>query len=175
MVCKKISGMKTTWADVANSNSFNDTLDTKLTKEDSKFSVLEKKIMKFLGPYDIAKEFLSWSLTQMSSVDDSESSNTDSSDADTSVSKTSVDYPESGYDDIVLEEYLNGAVIIMNLDKWINPTKPIDVDLEKRRLLAFKDYVKINKLAYKRIFVKSTIQCKKSITNHGLITFRTKS
>ena len=63
----------------------------------------------------------------------------------------------------------------MNLNKWINPEDTIDVDLEKRRVLAFKDYCQVNNLEYKGIFVKSTDECPKSITNDGLITFRTKS
>ena len=148
--------MKATWLAVANSDQFLDGLEKEIKDENDQFVKLEEEVLNFLEPYEVAKEFLSWTLTQMPNATDS-------------------DYPEAGYDDIVLEEYLTGSVIIMNLNKWINPEDTIDVDLEKRRVLAFKDYCQVNNLEYKRIFVKSTDECPKSITNDGFITFRTKS
>ena len=48
----------------------------------------------------------------------------------------------------------------------------IDIDLEKRRVLAFRDYCETNDLPFQRIIVKSTSECAYSITNDGYITFR---
>ena len=76
--------------------------------------------------------------------------------------------------DIVLEEYLTGAVIIMNLDLWINRTVSINNEIEKRKIFAFKYYCTKNNLAYRRIFVKATTDCKESITNEDPLTFRKK-
>ena len=171
--------MKATWLEVANNDKFSIEMEEKLKSEENQLTILQEQVYAFLMPYEDAKEFLSWTLTQM-----------------THVKEEGGRYPEAGYDDIVLEEYLKGAVMIMNLDKWIpeNPEnnifqsqeeertksssenktkeKRIDVDLEKRRVLAFRDYCKTNDVPFQRIIVKSTIECSHSITNDGFITFR---
>ena len=89
-VCGIISTMKATWLAVANSDQFLDGLEKEIKNENDQFVKLEEEVLNFLEPYEVAKEFLSWTLTQMPNATDS-------------------DYPEAGYDDIVLEEYLTGS------------------------------------------------------------------
>ena len=165
-VCGQISDMKGIWAGIANKGSFDDEFEEELKKENGNFTDLETDVNNILAPYLQAHEFLSWTLATM----------------DKTVEKDEPVYPEAGYDDIVLEEYLDGAVIIMNLDQWLSQAdeeKQIDMeffdpDVEKRRILAFKDYCKEHDLNFRRIFIKSTKEVPNSITNDGLVTFRKK-
>ena len=156
--CSKISKMKSTWEKIANEGTFDSSLENELNKENTKFIEIEKDVNKSLLPFQNAQEFLSWSLAQFKSTNQTESS---------------MEYPENGYDDIVLEEYLkNGTVVIFNLDKWINSASEVDSDLEKRRILAFKEFCLINNTPFQRIFV-ITAQAK-SIGNDRFVTFRQK-
>ena len=159
--------MKGTWADIANNGTFDTKLEAELDKENESFITLETEVNDKLTLYLQAHEFLSWTIATMN----------------ISMEEDRPVYPEAGYDDIVLEEYLNGAVIIMNLDQWLNKTtdeeKRVDMtlydpDVEKRRILAFKDYCTEHHLDFRRIFIKSTNEVPNSITNDGLITFRKK-
>lgn len=158
--------MKGIWAGIANKSSFDDEFEDELNKENPNFTTLETDVNNILAPYLQAHEFLSWTLATM----------------DKTLEKDEPVYPEAGYDDIVLEEYLDGAVIIMNLDQWLSKADSeiqidmefFDPDVEKRRILAFKDYCKEHDLNFRRIFIKSTNEVPNSITNDGLVTFRKK-
>ena len=94
-VCNTIGKMKKTWEDVADSGSFDEVLEKELNNEDSQFSDLETDVNTKLNPYKKAQEFLSWTIATIDSTSDIYQNST---------------YPEEGFDDIVLEEYLDGSV-----------------------------------------------------------------
>ena len=120
-VYEKISKMKTTWENVAKSGKFNQSLETTINSEQEILNDLEKNVNEFLEPYENAREFFSWTLTELASIQN---------DSDLS------EYPTNGYDDIVLEEYLqSGAVIIMSFDRWIKKGSIVNSDLERRRII----------------------------------------
>ena len=159
--------MKVKWAEIANAGKFDSELQPEIDRENNQYIDLQKKVEDKLHLYLQAQEFLSWTLATMNKTAENDHPA----------------YPEAGYDDIVLEEYLNGAVIIMNLDQWLNKTTEkknkidmalYDPDVAKRQILAFKDFCNENKLDFRRIFIKSANEVPKSITNDGLITFRKK-
>ena len=156
--CSRISKMKSTWEKIANEGTFDAALENELHKENKILNELEENVNQSLAPFQSAQEFLSWSLAQLKSTNQSD---------------FSMEYPENGFDDIVLEEYLKtGSVIIFNLEKWINSASQVDSDLEKRRILAFKDFSFNNNAPFRRIFIITAQQ--KSIGSDRFVTFRQK-
>lgn len=163
-VCSKIDSMKATWIKIANSGNFDETLENQLAEENKDFHDLEKDVNSILSPFEKAQEFLSWTFNQMNDIIGDEDIQ---------------DYPESEFDDIVLEEYLtSGAIIIINLNKWIGQHQMVDSDLEKRRILAFKDYCRRKNVIDKQFIYRRFFLVDKqanSIANDGFVTFREKT
>ena len=157
-VCQRISDMTATWKQIADSKAFNATFENELTSERNNFMELEKEIFQTLEPFETAREFYDWTNSQMKTL----------------TNNSIPEYSESGYDDIILEEYLSGTVIIMNIDLWIHQAASINTDIEKIRIFAFKDFCMTEKLPYRRIFLKTTIDCPKSLTNKDPVDFRKK-
>ena len=122
-VCNKISEMKSTWEDVAHFGYFNSSLENVLSEQRKPLEELQQNVSLFLNPFQKAREFLTWTWTQTRSITDLEGLDP---------------YPSSEYDDIILEEYLiSGAVIILNLNTWIENSTFLNWDLESRRIIGF--------------------------------------
>ena len=99
----EIDIMKSTWNKIANTATLSSKLDDELSRENMDFYALEEIVSRLLKPFQYAQQFLSWTNIQM---------NTISNDSVTG-------YPYEDFDDLLLEEYLDGAVIILNLDLLI--------------------------------------------------------
>ena len=67
-VCGVISEMKATWLEVANNGTFSTEMEDKLKNEEEQLLILQEEVDVFLKPYEDAKGFLSWTLTQMTQV-----------------------------------------------------------------------------------------------------------
>ena len=120
-VCGIISELKSTWEEVANSGKFNKTLENVLNEQRENLTQLQHEVSEFLQPYEKAADFLSWTVTQMASIQN-----------DTHLAE----YPSNGFDDIVLAEYLtNGTAIIMNFDVWISRPDLVNLSLERTRII----------------------------------------
>ena len=98
-----IETVKSTWNKIANTAILSSKLDDELSRENMDFYELEEDVSRLLKPFQDAQQFLSWTNIQMKTI---------SNDSVTG-------YPYKYFDDLLLEEYLDGAVIILNLDLLI--------------------------------------------------------
>ena len=98
-----IDTMKSTWNKIANTAIMSSKLDDELSRENLDFYELEEDVSRFLEPFQNAQKFLSWTSIQMNTISNG----------------SVTGYPYKDFDDLLLEEYLDGAVIILNLDLLI--------------------------------------------------------
>ena len=146
-ILTKINDMTQTWEEIANSRFYNSTLENELSRGQNDTIDLEEEVSKILKPFKTVREFYSWTFWQM----------------DVYRNNTLQDYPYTGFDDIDLEEYLNGAAMIINIDLWINQADDMNIDIEKIKIFAFKEFCMKEELALRGIFIKTTM----SISTQG--------